>query len=137
MTGKKCGVLVCSAFVVLSSLVWSGRTVAQSQNSTQNSATPLVRVLQAKGILTAEEVAQLSQASSASDADSRLAKLLLNKGIISQADYNQMLGDPSVVTASSPSSAPVTLVSTVYHVPGSAAATPAVPSVVPSTAPFS
>ena len=76
----------------------------------------------AKGILTAEEVAQLSQASSASDADSRLAKLLLSKGIISQADYNQMLGDPSVVAASSPNSGGVSLVSTVYHVPGTAAA---------------
>jgi hypothetical protein len=131
MTGKKCGVLVSSAFVLLSSLVWSGRTVAQSQNSTQNSATPLVRVLQAKGILTAEEVAQLSEASSASDADSRLAKLLLSKGIISQADYNQMLGDPSVVAASSPSSGGVSLVSTVYHVPGTAAVTPAVASNAP------
>jgi hypothetical protein len=100
MTGKQHGVLVCSAVVLLSSLVWSGRTLAQSQSTSQNSASPLVRVLQAKGILTAEEVAQLSQASSASDADSRLAKLLLSKGIISQADYNQMLGDPTVVAAS-------------------------------------
>src|ERR1700675_4381895 len=133
MTGKQRGVLVCSAFVLLSSLVCSGSAVAQSQNSSQNSATPLVRVLQAKGILTAEEVAQLSQASSASDADSRLAKLLLSKGIISQADYNQMLGDPSVVTASSPNSGAPNLVSTVYHVTGtaSAAAAPAVASNAP------
>ena len=133
MTGNQCKVLVCSTVVLLSYLVWSGRAVAQSQNSSQNSATPLVRVLQAKGILTAEEVAQLSQASSASDADSRLAKLLLSKGIISQADYNQMLGDPSVVAASSPNSGAVNLVSTVYHVPGtaSAAAAPAVASNAP------
>jgi len=133
MTGNQSKVLVCSTVVLLSYLVWSGRAVAQSQNSSQNSATPLVRVLQAKGILTAEEVAQLSQASSASDADSRLAKLLLNKGIISQADYNQMLGDSSVVAASSPNSGAVNLVSTVYHVPGtaSAAAAPAVASNAP------
>ena len=45
MTGKQCKVLVCSAVVLLSSLVWSGRAVAQSQNTSQNSATPLVRVL--------------------------------------------------------------------------------------------
>jgi hypothetical protein len=135
MTGKQHKLWVCSAFVLLSSPLCSGPALAQSQNTSQNSATPLVRVLQAKGILTAEEVAQLSQASSASDADSRLAKLLLSKGIISQADYNQMLGDPSVVTASSPSSAPVTLVPAVYHVPGSAAATPAVASAVASNAP--
>src|ERR1700732_4061253 len=132
MTGNQCKVLVCLTVVLLSYLVWSGRAVAQSQNTSQNSATPLVRVLQAKGILTAEEVAQLSQASSASDADSRLAKLLLSKGIISQADYNQMLGDPSVVTASSPSSASVSLVPAVYHVPGSAAAAPAVAPAVAS-----
>jgi hypothetical protein len=122
MTGKQHRVLVCSAVLLLSSLAWSRRAVAQSQSSTQNSATPLVRVLQAKGILTAEEVAQLSQASSASDADSRLAKLLLSKGIISQADYNQMVGNPSVVAASSPNSGGASLVSTVYHVPGTAAA---------------
>src|ERR1700688_1672515 len=130
MTGKQHKVWVCSTFVLLSSLVCSGRAVAQSQNTSQNSATPLVRVLQAKGILTAEEVAQLSQASSASDADSRLAKLLLSKGIISQSDYNQMLGDPSVVTASSPSSGSVSLVPAVYHVPGTAAAASAVASAV-------
>jgi hypothetical protein len=132
MTGKQRKLWVCSAFVLLSSPLCSGPALAQSQNTSQNSATPLVRVLQAKGILTAEEVAQLSQASSASDADSRLAKLLLSKGIISQADYNQMLGDPSVVTASAPSSAPVTLVPAVYHVPGSAAAAPAVAPAVAS-----
>lgn len=132
MTGKQHKLWVCSAFVVLSSLVCSGGAVAQSQNTSQNSATPLVRVLQAKGILTAEEVAQLSQASSASDADSRLAKLLLSKGIISQTDYNQMLGDPSVVTAAAPSSASVSLVPAVYHVPGSAAAAPAVAPAVAS-----
>jgi hypothetical protein len=139
MTGKQHKVWVCSAFVLLSLLLCLGPALAQSQNSSQNSATPLVRVLQAKGILTAEEVAQLSQASSASDADSQLAKLLLSKGIISQTDYNQMLGDPSVVTASSPSSASVSLVPAVYHVPGSAAAapavTPAVASAVASNAP--
>ncbi|HSY30730.1 MAG TPA: hypothetical protein VLA42_01965 [Verrucomicrobiae bacterium] len=139
MTGKQHKLWVCSAFVLLSSTLCSGPALAQSQNTNQNSATPLVRVLQAKGILTAEEVAQLTQASSANDADSRLAKLLLTKGIISQADYNQMLGDPSVVTASSPSSTSVSLVPAVYHVPGSAAAAPAaapaVASAVASNAP--
>lgn len=132
MTGKQHGVLVCSAVVLLSSLVWSGRTLAQSQSTSQNSASPLVRVLQAKGILTAEEVAQLSQASSASDADSRLAKLLLSKGIISQADYNQMLGDTSMVAASSSNSGAASLIPAVYHLPGSAAVTPAVAPAIAS-----
>src|SRR6202035_2657859 len=129
MTRKQHWVLVCSAFILLSSLAWSERAVAQSQNSSQNSAPPLIRVLQAKGILTSEEVAQLSQASSASDADSRLAKLLLSKGIISQADYNQMLGDPSVLAASSPSSASVSLVPAVYRLPGTSAPFAVAPAV--------
>src|ERR1700676_3680246 len=132
MTGKQHQVWVCSTVLLLSSLVWSGRAIAQSQSTNQNSATPLVRVLQAKGILTAEEVAQLSQASSASDADSRLAKLLLSKGIISQADYNQMLGDPSVLAASSRSSASVSLVPAVYRVPGTSAASAVAPAVAPN-----
>lgn len=131
MGGKQRGLWVCLVFLLLSSLVWCGRAVAQSQNSGQTSATPLVRVLQAKGILSAEEVAQLSQASSASDADSRLAKLLLSKGVISQSDYNQMAGDTSVVAVSSPNSGTVSLVSTVYHVPGTAVSAPAVASNTP------
>jgi len=136
MTGKQHQVWVCSAVLLLSSLVWSGRAIAQSQSTNQNSATPLVRVLQAKGVLTAEEVAQLSQASSASDADSRLAKLLLAKGIITQADYNQMLGDPTIVAASSPNSVGVSLVPTVYRVPGTAAVAPAASPAVASNAPI-
>lgn len=136
MTGKQLQVWVCSAVVLLSSVLWSGRALAQSQGSNQNSATPLVRVLQAKGILTAEEVAQLSQASSASDADARLAKLLLTKGIITQADYNQMLGDPTIVAASSPNSGGVSLVPTVYRVPGTAAVAPAATPAVASNAPI-
>src|ERR1700720_3057510 len=125
MTGKQLKALVCSAFVLLlSSLVSSQRAVAQSQNASQNSASPLVRVLQAKGILTAEEVAQLSQASSASDADSRLAKLLLNKGIISQADYNQMLGAPGIVNASASNPAPASMIPAVYRVPVAGASAP-------------
>ena len=90
MIRKKSGVLVSLTICLLVCLVWSELGVAQQQGSSQTAASPLVRVLQAKGILTAEEVAQLNQASSASDADQRLAKLLLSKGIISQADYDQM-----------------------------------------------
>jgi len=66
----------------------------------KSAVNPLVRVLQAKGILTAEEVAQLGQASSASDADQRLAKLLLVKGVISQADYDQTVGTPGMMRVS-------------------------------------
>ena len=129
MIRKRIGVLVSLAVCLLVSLVCSRVGVAQQQGSSQAAASPLVRVLQAKGILTPEEVAQLNQASSASDADQRLAKLLLSKGIISQADYDQMNGGPAVVAASSNSSSnssnsSVSMIPTVYRVPASAAANP-------------
>jgi hypothetical protein len=107
------------------SLAWSGVVAAQQPTENSSAASPLVRVLQAKGILTPEEAAQISQASSASDADQRLAKLLLSKGIISQADYNQMMGAPGVMNASATgSSASTSMIPTVYRVPGTGASAP-------------
>src|SRR5216684_6937422 len=74
-------------------------------------------MLQAKGILTADEVTQLSQASSASDADQRLAKLLLMKGVISQTDYDQTMGAPAMVNASTAAASSPTVMAAVYRVP--------------------
>ena len=90
-----------------------------AQQSTDNkpAVNPLVRVLQAKGILTAEEAAQISQASSASDADGRLAKLLLMKGVISQADYDLTVGAPGMMNASSTGASGGGVVAAVYRVP--------------------
>jgi hypothetical protein len=124
MIGKLFGVVVSSAVLLLTSLVWSGGAAAQGQGNSQASASPLVRVLQAKGILTAEEVRQISQASAAGDADQRLAKLLLTKGVISQADYNQMMGGPAVMNASATNSAGATMVPAVYRVPAGGASAP-------------
>ncbi|MGB7846745.1 MAG: hypothetical protein WBL63_14100 [Candidatus Acidiferrum sp.] len=116
MIRKLHGVGVCSAVFLFVFLLWSGRADAQAQGNSQASASPLVRVLQTKGILSAEEVAQLNQSSSASDGEQRLAKLLLSKGVISQTDYNQMTGNPGVVTASSTNSASLNLIPAVYRV---------------------
>jgi len=96
-------------------LAFCGRSWAQQSADSNTAVNPLVRVLQAKGILTAEEVSQISQASSASDADQRLAKLLLSKGVISQADYDQTMGGPGVVTASTTNSAGAKLIPAVYR----------------------
>src|SRR6202045_2572697 len=73
---------------------------AQQPADNNSVVSPLVRVLEAKGILTADEVAQIRQALSPGDADRRLAKLLLMKGVISQADYDQTEGTPTVINAS-------------------------------------
>lgn len=134
MIGKKLGVVVCSVVCILGCLVWTALVDAQQQGNGQPAESPLVRVLQAKGILTAEEVAQINQASSASDAEQRLAKLLLSKGVISQADYDQMSGSPAVVAASSPASSNVSMIPTVYRVPGNAAPGTAASAPVPGAA---
>jgi hypothetical protein len=81
-------VMVC----LLAAFVAAGMAVpafAQGQDQ-QATAPPLVQLLQSKGILSPEEAAQLSQASSADEANAKLAELLVAKGLISQDDYNRM-----------------------------------------------
>jgi len=75
MFGKQRGAVVYLVVLLAVTLAWTGFASAQQQATSAPAASPLVRVLQAKGILTPEEVAQINQASSASDADQRLAKL--------------------------------------------------------------
>src|ERR1700675_5201438 len=89
-------VVVC----LLTIFILCHRSLAQQPGDNRSAVNPLVRVLQAKGILTAEEVAQISQASSASDADQRLAKLLLMKGVITQTDYDQTAGAAGMMNVS-------------------------------------
>jgi len=102
--------------------------VAQQPATSPPGESPLVRVLQAKGILTADDVAQLSQATSANDADQRLAKLLLSKGIITQADYAQMTGGSALVNASaSNTSSSTNVIPAVYRVPPSGPTAPGAP----------
>lgn len=131
MNGKVLFV-VCLAVLLFTSLACSDRVLAQQSANAQPTVSPLIRVLQSKGILTADEVAQLTQASSSSDADQRLAKLLLSKGIISQADYNQMMGASAFVNASATNSTSATMVPTVYHVPAAGAPAPAADSEISS-----
>jgi len=113
MFGKQHGVVVYLVVLLAVTLSWVGLASAQQQAASAPAASPLVHILQAKGILTAEEVAQINQASSASDADQRLAKLLLSKGVISQTDYNQMMGTPAVVNASAGASTNASMIPTV------------------------
>jgi hypothetical protein len=117
MRRKPFWVMVCVFVCLLLTVVLCNCSWAQQPTENKSAVNPLVHVLQAKGILTAEEVAQISQASSASDADQRLAKLLLIKGVISQADYEQTVGAPSVINASAPAATTPTAVAAVYRVP--------------------
>src|SRR5467141_2970455 len=144
MSRKPFWVVVCMAVCFLGSLALCSRSWAQQLADGQSAVNPLVRVLQAKGILTAEEVAQISQASSASDADRRLAKLLLLKGVISQADYEQTVGTPGMINASNTETSSATAIAAVYRVPVNNGASvapartppPEPPKVVPAVAPL-
>ena len=133
----------CVVVWVLVILVLCDRSWAQQLDDSKSAVNPLVRVLQAKGILTAEEVAQLAQASSANDADQRLAKLLLLKGVISQADYDQTVGAPAMINASTAAATSPTAVAAVYRVPINIGASvapartpPQEPKVIPAVAPL-
>ncbi len=117
MRRKPFGVVVCVVVCLLVVLALCDRSWAQQPADNKSAVNPLVRVLQAKGILSAEEAAQISQASSASDADRRLAKLLLMKGVISQADYDQTVGAPAMMNASTTTASSPTAVAAVYRVP--------------------
>ena len=144
MSRKPFWVVVCMAVCFFGSLALCSRSWAQQLTDGQSAVNPLVRVLQAKGILTAEEVAQISQASSASDADRRLAKLLLLKGVISQADYEQTVGTPGMINASNTETSSATAIAAVYRVPVNNGASvapartppPEGPKVVPAAAPL-
>jgi hypothetical protein len=116
MRGKPFRVVVFILYLSIT-FVLGDRALAQQPADNNSAVNPLVRVLQAKGILTADEVAQLSQASSASDANQRLAKLLLIKGVISQADYDQSVAVPGMMNASSTAVTAPTAIAAVYRVP--------------------
>jgi hypothetical protein len=66
-------------------LVLSAMAQAQENHTTNNN--PLALLLQSKGILSPDEVAMVSQASSPEEANARLAQLLVEKGLISQQEY--------------------------------------------------
>jgi len=146
MKWKRFRVVVFLVVCSITTIAWCECVFAQQQPDTKPAVNPLVRVLQAKGILTAEEVAQLGQASSASDADQRLAKLLVTKGVITQADYDHTYGVATVVSVSAATTSTASMIPAVYRVPANGEAgiaptinVPGAPSISPdqtaSTAP--
>src|SRR5215813_503938 len=89
--------------VLLFILVVSATQVFAQQDS-GSLKTPLIRLLQAKGIITEQEAVMVTQASSQSEAEHRLAELLLSKGIITRQEYDQALIASGPVTPADSSS---------------------------------
>jgi hypothetical protein len=105
--------LVC----LLATFVCCQRGFAQQQSENPPASNPLVRLLQAKGILTEEEVAQVNKGASPADANQLLASVLLSKGVISQSDYDQAFGGAKILSVSAPASTNAVVIPAVYRVP--------------------
>jgi hypothetical protein len=65
--------------------------LAQEPDNRLNTSNPLIQLLRAKGILSPEEAASVLDSSSDESANQRLAKLLLDKGLISQQEYENTI----------------------------------------------
>ncbi len=105
--------LVCS----FTTVAWCQSGLAQQRTGDMPAANPLVRLLQVKGILTEEEVARINHAPSPADADQQLAKLLVTKGVITQADYDRTYAVAEVVSVSTAPTSTASLIPAVYRVP--------------------
>src|SRR6201997_2805203 len=88
--------------------------MAQQQESHPSTPNPLLQLLQSKGILSAEEVLSINQASSPDDANARLARLLVSKGLISDQEYQHTIGEPAAPASPAPAAH---LVEVAYHAP--------------------
>ena len=127
MIRKPFRVIVC-LLTFVSVLTLLDNAFAQQQSGNTPVANPLLRVLQAKGILTEEEVAQINEKSSPGDSNQRLADLLLKKGVISQSDYDQAFGEAKTSNVSAAASSSASVIPAVYRMPASSPATDALAS---------
>lgn len=127
-------------------LLTLGRSMlAQESGNRSNSSNSLVQLLRAKGILSPEEAASVLDISSAESADQRLANLLLDKGLITQQEYENSLSaanprSPLAPTAAKLVPAAMRTASVIAGAPADAPppqANPAEKKFVPAIAPLS
>lgn len=99
---KKLFQLLIFSFAIVA-LSYQAFAQRKDDNSQPN---PLVQLLQTKGIITEQEAAMISEASSPAQAERRLAELLVSKGLITRQEYEQTLlardGSSESPDASSP-----------------------------------
>ncbi|PYX89607.1 MAG: hypothetical protein DMG68_04560, partial [Acidobacteria bacterium] len=120
--------------------------LAFSQQSNPPTTNPLINLLQSKGIISADEAAAVTQASSPEEGNQRLVQLLVQKGLISEKEYQATLA--SKVTPVNQTPVATELVNTVYHppqsqqnapqsaLPGPTQATKPEANVIPAVAPL-
>src|SRR5690348_8792056 len=84
-----------------SAVVLALAAAAQQQENRPATTSPLVQLLQSKGILTTEEVAMVNQASSPGEINMRLGQLLVGKGLISEQEYKATFAMPIATSGDS------------------------------------
>ena len=125
---------VSRLILLTSALVLALPALAQQQENHSPNNNPLAVLLQSKGILTPSEVAMINQASSPEDANARLAKLLVEKGLINSQEYTATI-TPATVTPASLDSPKAHLSDAVLHTSTVAQASPATSTPPPSEPP--
>jgi hypothetical protein len=117
--------VVAITVALVAFLILACATVAGQQEKTASS--PLVRLLQSKGIITEQEAAMVSASASPAEVERRLAKLLMSKGVISQEEYGHAISAPGADSAPEADStaadlSPPRLLTADAHVTGASAA---------------
>jgi hypothetical protein len=79
-----------SLFVLCWVAALAALTLAQ-QNETKPASNALLRLLQSKGIISEQEARSVSQPLAPAEREQRLAELLLSKGIVTRAEYDQLV----------------------------------------------
>ena len=97
---------VSRLILLISAIALALPSMAQQPVNQTTYSNPLAVLLQSKGILSSAELAIVNQATSPADAEARLARLLVEKGLISQQEYtttvassNVNLSGPRIVNA--------------------------------------
>jgi hypothetical protein len=88
--------------LILLFVTLAGTAFAQQKEGPQASPSPLVRLLQSKGVISEQEAAQIAESSSPAESEQRLARLLLAKGVINQQEYNQAVSSSAPSDSAAP-----------------------------------
>lgn len=112
---------------------------AIAQQATTSSGSPLIQLLQSKGVISAEEAAQINQGPPA-EIEQRLTRLLQQKGVISASEAEELQPSPAAMTVADSSSSharlhPALLVTTEAAQAATPPATPKPPAFNAAIAP--
>ena len=97
MDGSSCNLSfrlrLLTFFLLILALPAALSTPAKAQQDVAGSHDPLAELLLRKGILTPGDMKQIDQSATPQQAEVLMARVLRDKGILSQADYEQIAGN--------------------------------------------